>query len=261
MLPPWPVIALALGVLLAMLACLEAGYRLGRRAARRRPEWAHEGISALEAAVFGLLGLLLALSFAGGLSRLDARRQLIVAEANAIGTAYLRVDLLPTGDQPGMRRLFAAYLDSRLRAYDELPDLEAFDKALVVAKELQSRIWSAAVTGGRGDPSQNAVRILLPAINEMIDVTTARTVALHTHLPSLVFALMIFVALLSGLLGGYAMAKRRSRSWPHMLLFSLILTATIYIVIDLDYPSLGLIRLESAEQVLTELRRSIRLGG
>jgi hypothetical protein len=101
--------AISVGLFLGMLACLEIGYRIGRRAAPTDPN-AYEGLSAIEAAIFALLGLLLGFAFAGAVSRLDARRQLIVQEANAIGTAYLRLDLLPPSDQPDLRRLFRDYL-------------------------------------------------------------------------------------------------------------------------------------------------------
>jgi hypothetical protein len=123
-------VALSIGLFVGMLACLEVGYRIGRHNSAQHPELAHEGTGTIEAAVFALLGLLLAFTFAGGTSRLDTRRQLIVQEANAIGTAYLRLDLLPANDQPDMRRLFREYLDARLRAYEKLPDLSAAEQEL-----------------------------------------------------------------------------------------------------------------------------------
>jgi uncharacterized membrane protein YfcA len=92
----------------------------------------------------------------------------------------------------------------------------------------------------------------------MIDVTTSRTVWQHTHLPALIFALLMGVALLSGLLAGYAMAKRRSRSWLHMLVYALVVAGTIYAVVDLDYPHSGWIRLDVADDALAKLRDSIR---
>jgi len=123
---------------------------------------------------------------------------------------------------------------------------------------MQQTIWSHAVNASRVDPSQNVARLLLPAVNEMIDITTSRTIALHAHLPSLIFGLLICVTLLSGLLAGYAMAKRRSRSWLHMLLYALVVAITIYAVLDLEYPRFGLIRLDAADNALIELRNSIR---
>src|SRR5216117_2664330 len=106
---------------LSMLLCLEIGRRLGIRRLARDPEGAMAGLGAVEGAVFGLYGLLIAFTFSGAPARLDTRRQLIAEEANAIGTAYLRLDLLPTDSQPALRALFRNYLDSRLEIFRRLP--------------------------------------------------------------------------------------------------------------------------------------------
>lgn len=241
-----------------MLLCLEIGYRTGRRSFEKNSELAHEGIGAIEAAVFALLGLLLGFSFAGATSRLDTRRELIVQEANAIGTAYLRLDELPVNDQPDMRRLFREYLDARLRVYSRLPNLIAAEQELAKVSQLQQEIWSRAVTASRSDSTQNTARLFLPALNEIIDFTTARAVALHTHLPALIFVLLVSVALLSGLLAGYAMAKRNTRSWLHMVIYALVIAATVFAVLDLDYPRSGFIQLDAADNALLKLQDSIR---
>ncbi len=251
-------IVVSLILFLGIVACLEIGYRMGRRCSDHYPGSAHEGIGVIEAAVFALLGLLLGFSFAGGMSRLDARRQLIVQEANDIGTAYLRLDELPASEQPAMRSLFREYIATRLRAYEKLPDLQAADAEIASAAQVQQEIWARAVIAGRADPTQNTARLLLPALNEMIDVTTARTIVLHAHLPSLIFALLMCVALLSGWLARYAMAKRKGRSWAHMLVYAAVISATVYVVLDLDYPRSGLIHLNSADSALIKLRDSIR---
>ena len=250
-------VMLAIALFVGLLVCLDIGYRLGHRAAEKYSEAAHEGIGVIEAAIFALLGLLLGFSFSGGTSRLDARRQLIVQEANAIGTAYLRLDQLPASEQPEMRQLFREYLDTRLRVYEKLHDQIAAEQQQARAEQLQREIWSKAVAGSRGDPTQNATRLLLPALNEMIDVTTARTIALHTHLPRLVFVMLVFVALLSALLAGYAMAKRKQRSALHMLLYAGVIALTIYVILDLDDPRAGLIHLDKADNALIQLRDSI----
>jgi hypothetical protein len=247
----------SLALFVGMAVCLEAGYRLGRRGTEQQPS-AHEGIGAIEAAIFALLGLLLGFSFSGGMSRLEARRQMIVQEANAIGTAYLRIDELPSGNQPEMRQLFRDYTDARLRAYAGLPDMERFRRGLVHCAELQKVIWARAVEGSRADPTHNAARLFLPALNEMIDITTARTIGIETHLPPLIFYLLIVVATLSALLAGYSMAKRRSRSLLHMLIYAAAISVTVYAVVDLDYPRSGLIRVDAADKALVDLRNSIR---
>jgi hypothetical protein len=248
--------AIAVGLFLGMLACLEIGYRIGRRA--DADGTGGEGLGAMEAAIFGLFGLLLGFAFAGATSRLDARRQLIVQEANAIGTAYLRLDVLPLSDQPELRRLFRDYLEARFRAYDAGSDLTTVERFIAQAVQLQQEIWTRAVAAGRVDQTQNTTRVVLPAINEMIDVTTARRVAARTRLPWLVLVLLLVIALLTAVTAGYAMAKRKRRSALHDILYAAAVATTVYVVLDLDNPRIGLIRLDATDKILHELHDSIQ---
>jgi hypothetical protein len=250
-------VVISICLFFGMAACLELGFRIGRYVAITI-EGAHEGTSTIQAAVFALLGLLLGFTFANGISHLDQRRVLIIQESNTIGTAYLRLDLLPANQQQEMRNLFRQYLDARLDVYEKLPDLMAAGESLQRAAQLQQEIWSHAIASSRDDPTQNVARLLLPALNDMIDVTTSRTIALHTHLPPLIFGLSISVALLSGLIAGYDMARRKSRNWFHGLLYAVVISITIFTVLDLDYPCFGLIRLTAADNALVQLRDSIR---
>src|SRR5512142_402713 len=99
----------AIGLFVGMIGLLELGRRLGRRRQAKDEERARAGLGAVEGAVFALLGLLIAFTFSGAASRFDARRELIVREANAIGTAWLRLSLLPAHAQPGLRDMFRRY--------------------------------------------------------------------------------------------------------------------------------------------------------
>ncbi|MGB9242798.1 MAG: hypothetical protein WCC03_05550 [Candidatus Acidiferrales bacterium] len=123
---------------------------------------------------------------------------------------------------------------------------------------MQRQIWSQALIASRADVTQNSARLLLPALNDMIDVTTSRAIALENHLPALMFYLLICVALLTGLLAGYAMSKRQSRSWLHILLYAAIISITIYAIFDFDNPRYGLIKADAADKALLQLRDSIR---
>src|SRR6185436_12430539 len=127
----------AILLLAGMVGFLEIGRRIGIRRVAVDAEGVREGAGAVEGAVFGLLGLLLAFTFSGAASRFDERRHLIVEEANAIGTAYLRLDLLPAEEQPPLRDLFRSYLDSRLAAYRKLPDIKAAMTELNHSAQLQ----------------------------------------------------------------------------------------------------------------------------
>ena len=99
------------GLFAGMILLLEVGRRLGRRRHGRDEEGARAGLGAVEGAVFALLGLLIAFTFSSAASRFDTRRQLIVQEGNAIGTAWLRLDLLLSSAQPELRDLFRRFLD------------------------------------------------------------------------------------------------------------------------------------------------------
>src|SRR5437870_1497571 len=130
-------VSTTLALFCGMLVPLEIGRRIGVRRMAQDPEGARAGIGAIEGAVFGLLGLLIAFTFSGAASRFDTRRQLIVEETNDIGTAYLRLDLLPADLQPALRESFRRYLDARIEVYRKLPDIAAARKSLAKADELQ----------------------------------------------------------------------------------------------------------------------------
>ena len=248
-----------LAFLLALLGASEIGRRIGSAQIARDPGGLAKGIGAAEAAVFGLLGLLLAFSFSGAASRFEDRRHLVTAEANAIGTAYLRLDLLPSDEQPAMKALFRRYLDARLETYRNTEDAAATTAELAHDEALQREIWQRAVaaTGRPGMPTPPAM-LLLPALNEMIDITTTRVMATRNHPPLVVFMMLGALALVGVLLVGYGTSVNRQRSWLHTLVFAVFLSITTYVIIDLEFPRLGLVRVDSADQVLMELRASMR---
>jgi hypothetical protein len=246
---------LSLGLFVCTLLCWELGRRFGRRRAAVDPKGWQAGTGVIDGAAFGLLGLILGFTFSGAAARLDVRRNFIVDEANAIGTAYLRLDLLPENTQPPLRDAFRRYLDARVAAYAAVPDMERATAELEKANGYQREIWQLAVEAGRS--AEGAGRLLLPAINEMIDITTKRTTAAKTHAPVLFFVLIAFLVLASGLLAGYAMAASRERNWLHAVAFAGMLTAVVYVVADMDYPRLGFIRVDSFDAVLAEVRAAM----
>ena len=250
---------LSLGLFVGMVILLEVGRCIGVRRLAQDPEGAHAGFGAIEGAVLALLGLLLAFTVSGAGARFDTRRNLIVEEANAIGTAYLRLDMLPTAAQPALREKFRRYLDSRIEVYRKLPDIAAAKQEISAANKLQEEIWRQAITAVRaeGAPPQ-APQVLLPALNVMIDITTTRTMAMLLHPPSIIFVMLFVLALVSALLSGYGMAGGKSRSWLHMICFAFVIAVTVYVILDIEYPRLGLIRIDDFDQALVDLRESIK---
>lgn len=252
------VILLASGLFCGMLACLEFGRWIGAKWSPQRPEEATSKVAAaLEAAVFGLVGLLIAFSFSGAISRFDQRRQLVVDETNAIGTAWLRLDMLPANAQPALRDLFRRYVDSRLTAYARLPDVAAARAELGRSVALQGDIWKAAVAACKTEEGQRVAILVLPALNSMFDITTTRTMATMEHPPMIIFVLLFGLALGSMVLAGYDHARAKARSWVHILGFALLMAITVFVILDLEFPRQGLIRVDAFDQVLQGLRQTM----
>jgi hypothetical protein len=245
------------GLFLGTLLFLEAGRRIGARRIVVDPEGARAGIGAVEGAVFGLLGLMIAFTFSGAASRFEHRRDLITQEANAIGTAWLRIAALPAEAQPALRDKFRRYVDTRIEVYRRVPDMAAVKAELDRSVVLQGEIWAAAIAGVQSAPSP-ATAPLLPALNEMIDITTTRLVATQSHPPAVIFAMLVVLVLAGALLAGYGMAQGRTRNWLHMVGFALTMSLTVYVILDLEYPRLGLIRIDKADQLLVDVRQSLK---
>ncbi len=245
------------GLFLTMLLFLEVGRRIGLKRLTEETERQRSGLVTVETAIYALLGLLVAFTFAGAASRFEARRALIVQEANAIGTVYLRLDLLPAAAQPALRVKFRQYVEARLAGYRVLPNLEAAKAQMALATALQQEIWAGVVTALREAPP-NASLLLLPALNDMIDITTTRGVAAMTHTPPVILGALALLALFCSVLAGYGLAGGKPFSMVfHMVGFALVLTLTIYVILDLDHPRVGLIRVDFADQALMDVLAGI----
>ena len=241
-----------------MLVLLEVGRRGGARRLAIDPEHGQDGNAAIEGAVYALLGLLIAFTFSGAATRFDDRRNLVVQESNDIGTAWLRLDLLPAATQPALRDLFRRYLDARLDVYRDVPDVETTQAALARANRLQGEIWAHAVAASRADGAPPAApMLLLPALNQMFDTASSRVLATKLHPPVIIFGMLFALALASALFAGYGMGGAKARNWVHMVGFAAVMAGAVNVIVDLEYPRLGLIRVDAFDQALVDLRKSM----
>jgi hypothetical protein len=235
----------------AMLALFALGTRLRRHRAAKA---AAEGIAVIDGAIFALMGLLIAFEYAGASTRFDDRRRLIIEEATAVGTAYLRIDLVPQSAQPRLRDEFRRYLDARIAVYEHIDDVETAMRDLKDATEMQRVIWKDAVDAAGQSPSSAAAIVFLPAVNKMIDVTTMRTAVFTFHTPIPVIAILVGIAFVCAILAGYEMGASSEVSRLHVMGFVAILALTIYIVLDMEYPRRGLVRVDATDKFLFEVR-------
>lgn len=248
-------ILLTLGLFGGMFLAMEAGHRRAARVAQ--DEESRRGFAAIEGAIFALFGLLLAFTFSGAASRYDERRQLILAETNALGTAWLRVDLLAPADQPEVRDLLRAYVDARIRVYadgsgDDLrrDEVEAVERA-------QAALWTRAVAASKAADARLAA-LFLGDLNESFDQADVRMAVRTFHPPGAIFILLVGLGLLSAFLAGWGLAGSRSTTRSHRAAFVGASCLVVYISLDLELPRSGLIRLGAADHLLQQTRDAMR---
>ena len=247
---------LVFGLIIGMLICSEIGRRIG---AWQTSKSISKTTGSVDAAVFGLLGLLVAFTFSGAASRFEERRQLITEEVNAIGTVYLRLDLLPENSQPEIKKLLKEYVDVRASVYAKNNSEDDIVVKLDDATKLQTVIWQKVVAATNNpDTKATSTSLLIPALNDMFDIATSRSAATLNHPPLVIYFMLASLAMVSALLIGYGSSDEKRSNWFIRMVFALTLSTTVYVIIDLEYPRLGFFRVDAADQLLVDLSHSIK---
>ena len=246
--------SILVGALLFVGMIILAELSARRARAEAGPE-ASTGGGVVESSLFALLGLLLAFSFTGASSRLDHRRDLVVSEANALGTAALRLDLLP--DPTLARQAMSGYIQTRLDYGAALSSQGDLAKAWKTTQLAQEELWKTVLISADSTKVDQVEVLVLPPINEAFDLASERHVMTQVHLPWPVDALLAILSLLCAWIGGRAL---HSKAWPAVLIrcsLALVVSLTLLLVKDLDHPRLGFIRVDSSDQLLREVKDSL----
>lgn len=241
------ILAVGSTLLVAMVLAIEVGTRLGHRRAPKSDSAARTQTGAIQASILGMLALLLGFTFSMALGRNDARAAAIVDEANAIGTAQLRADLLaqPYADQA--RELLAAYTDARIRAGElTLKQATKRSRLLDEAGQIGAQIWALAVAAAQADPNPVRSGLFVQAVNEMLDSFAARDAALDRHVPEpALFLLLITFVIAAGLLG-YTSGLDRNRPTFAAYAMVALIVLLVMLTLDLDRPRRGLVQVDQA---------------
>jgi hypothetical protein len=240
-----------------LIACLRIGWRFGRQRWNALGEDGQAGLGALDGAVFGLMGLLIAFTFTGAASRFHDRRDLITQQVNAIGTAWLRLDLLPDAERELARDGLRRYVDELMKVVRDAGNEDAARAGLARLSATQQEIWDILIRAAKADKSVPIAQVLLPPVNDTFDLTTSRLMAARQHPPLAVFVMLGLLVLVSGLLAGFGMAKAEKQSPLHLIGFAAIMALSVYLILDIEYPRLGLVRIDSFDVALAELRASM----
>jgi hypothetical protein len=248
--------AFFIGLCILMLAFLEIGRFIRLSSSAKKQIATSSSIDGpVETILFALFGLLIAFTFTGAGTRLEAKRQLITVEANAIGTAYLRIDLLPKEVQPQIRALFKRYTLIRADTNEDVAEGDVNERSLLKSgASLQKQIWNVATNScAKTGASIDCTKLVLPALNQMFEATTTRLMANLNHPPIVIYILLVALSLFSALLVGYDLPQSTKRNLLYTISYAIIISIVLYLIIDMEMPHYGFITIDEADQVLINM--------
>lgn len=231
---------------------MEGGYRLGKWRHTHDPDEKDAPVGAMVGSVLALLAFMLAFTFSLASSRFDTRRQVVLEEANAIGTAYLRTRLLPEPQRTEAAKLLREYVDVRVQAIQEGDVAEAVARS----EELHEKLWSQATAAAEKSPTP-ITGLFVQSLNEVIDLHAKRVmVALRSRIPMTIWCGLFALAVVGMASMGYQAGLSATRRSPAMLLLVLAFAGVLFMVADLDRGQEGFLKVGQA--AMTDLQRSMR---
>lgn len=249
-------VAIAVALFITIIIFNEIGFRSGRFIQSHTDSDVKVLTGSIQASILGLLALLLGFTFSMSMQRYDNRSMALIDEANAIGTAVLRVQLLPEKYRKDASELFQEYVNLRVSIGKlDLTKLEERNDYNTRISDLQSALWSLAISATNDDPRPVTTGAFVKSLNDVIDSQGKRNALLQMHVPEVVLVLLFIVFISSGGIMGYSAGLSGKRVIAPIILVSLLITLIVFIIIDLDRPKRGLIQVNQG--VMTELLDSV----
>jgi hypothetical protein len=248
-----PAYVVAIIIFILTIAFYMLGHETRLKIIEKNPDHSKIDLGAINGALLALLGLLLAFTFSMSNSRYDNRRQLVIEEANAIGTVILRTDIYPDSIRKLLRANLKEYVDDRITFYRAGMDIEKTVDYYIKADEVSKKIWSIAASYAKTDDVTTRTSLLIPALNEMIDITTTRRAAGEATIPDSIMYFLFILCLGSAFLLGYDYPEKID--WIVVIGFAAMLSATVFNIIDLDRPRSGFINMDKPNEKIIELQQ------
>jgi hypothetical protein len=245
---------LGLSVLLFAVA-IEVGYRLGLWQSKHHTGEQPQSVGGMVASVLGLLALVLGFTFALAGNRFDSRRMAVLDEANAIGTTYLRVSVLPEPQRSTSRNLLRDYAKVRLRIVSE----QKVEQGLIESEQIHEKLWQAATEAAAVDGRSTMVAIYMQSLNELIDMHAKRVLfGLRSRIPPVLWFTLFTLSVLSMALVGYQSGLSGATRSPVMLVLAVAFAMVILMIADLDRGQEGMLQVsqQAIRDVLASMERS-----
>lgn len=248
---------IAVALLASMVLVIEFGYRIGVRKSRSANQDFRSHVNTMAAALLGILALLLGFTLSLALQRFDSRSEAVVDEANAIGTAYLRAQMLPESVREHTRKLLRDYTDLRVRAGAiAIVDEAVFKDAAAQSARTQAELWDQARRSVSVDPNPATSGLFTQALNEVFDQFGKRDASLNRHVPELVLILLYATFLLAGATIGYSAGVGGHRTSFVTYVMAMLIVVLVFLILDLDRPRRGLIQV--SQEPMTSLQASMK---
>ena len=241
-------------LLVTILLAYEICFRIGRFYQLKTDQEIKSQTSTILAGILGLLALLLGFTFNMALQRFDNRSHAVINEANAIGTAMLRTQLLPKPYDSLTYVLLQDYVDLRLKI--STTDLTRNDERKSINEEtdnLQNKIWEISIKAAEIDPKPVTTGYFISSLNDVIDARGERNAILQRHVPEVILFLLFLVFIINGALMGYSGGLGLKRAYIPTIMLTVLIVLVVFIIIDLDRPKRGLIKVK--QDSLIELKK------
>jgi len=236
---------------LLFLGAMELGFQLGKTMNRKSPTKSDAGEGTIVAATLALLAFMLAFVVSSALGIYTERRQLVIQEANAIGTTYLRSGYLDEPYRTEARDLLRKYVDLRLAALDPAK----LEMAITQSEQIHNELWKSAETIARESPSET-IALYISSLNEVIDLHTERiSIGLVIRVPPVVIYAIYIVALFTLFLAGMQNGYAENRNLIAQIILVVVISLVFLLIIDLDRSDQGL--LQVPQQALIDLQRHL----
>lgn len=250
---------IAAGLLILLLSFMELGYRIGKKNIVRTKGTVNAQIIRIESSMLGMVALLIGFTFSLSLQRYDERTHDVVSEANAIGTAYLRAELLPVQYRDSVQLLLREYVDLLLQEGQiSVTDAEQHQVFVNRAQHVGSELWRFAKESAAIDDNPVRTGLFIQSLNEVLDGFDRAEAELNIHVPEMVILLLLFTFMITASIFGYASGIEGHRPTMAANIFLVTIVLLTFLIIDLDRPRRGLIRV--SEESMITLRSTMSNG-
>ena len=249
---------IALILFIVMITFTILGVRIASARKKRSPAVGIEGKVADTNYLTGLFFFLLAFTFGMSGSRYDVRRNVIVQEANIIGTAILRADLYNAEERLRFRKDFLEYVECRIAYFEAGANVEKIIAAQQAAEEISKRLWTRAMKLSADQSNHHATLLMTSSLNEMIDITTTRFAGEKAKVPESILWMLFTLSIINSFFSGYTSTLKGKFDWLVEVGFCLLVSLVILFTLDIDRPRRGFVTLDATSQTIVDLRNHFK---